>query len=92
MSDQSPPDPDEPRVSLPPSALTRDDWIRLHGEAFVEWTELTPEQRGQKSTRLWEIYMSLTPSQRRRLMRGDSDLLPGEFQRRIAELWAEEGR
>jgi hypothetical protein len=91
MTDRSPPDPDEP-MSLPPSEMTHDDWIRLHGEASFEWMALTPEQRWQKSMQLWDIYRSLTPAQQRRLMRGDSELLPGVFRRRLAELWAEEGR
>lgn len=91
MTDRSPPDPDEP-MSLPPSEMTPQDWIRLHGEASFEWMGLTPEQRWEKSMHLWCIYRSLTPGQQRRLMRADSELLPGEFRRRLAELRAEEGR
>jgi hypothetical protein len=37
--------PDEPILDHPPSQLTRNDWVRIYGEEFVERMALPPEQR-----------------------------------------------
>lgn len=53
-----PPRPDE-ILNLPPSQLTRDDWVRLYGEEFADWMRLTPEERWRESMRLWATFYAL---------------------------------
>lgn len=48
-----------PVLDLPPSRLTRDFWVALYGEEFVEWMELTPEERWAESQKLWATYVAL---------------------------------
>jgi hypothetical protein len=78
-----------PVLPLPASGLTDEDWARLHGEAFVGCARLTAQERWQRSMALWDEYLALTPTQRRQLMRGDVDLPPGEFRRRLAAIQRE---
>ena len=49
----------EPVLDWPPSALTRDEWVRIHGEEFVELMELTPEERFRRSLELWATFFVL---------------------------------
>lgn len=39
----------EPLLSIPPSSLTRADWVRIYDEATVAFWELTPEARWQRA-------------------------------------------
>lgn len=38
--------------------MTRDDWVRIYGE-FVEWMDITPQERWRESTRLWVAFFAL---------------------------------
>ena len=45
-------------LDWPPSTLTRDDWVRIYVEAFVELMEFTPEERSRQSLRLWATFFA----------------------------------
>lgn len=49
----------EPVLALRPSALTREDWIRIYGEEFADWMHLTPAARWRESCRLWVTFNAL---------------------------------
>ena len=49
----------EPVLDWPPSALTRDDWVCMHDEAFVERMGLTPEERFRRSLELWATFSAV---------------------------------
>lgn len=63
-----------------------DDEVRFTPDPdYLDWWEsLTPAERITQSAKLWEIVLSLTPSEQRTLMMGDDTLLPGEFRWRLA--------
>jgi hypothetical protein len=35
------------------------DWVELVGEEWAEWYALTPAQRLEESSRLWQTYLEL---------------------------------
>ena len=50
----------KPVLDWPPSALTRDDWVRIHGEEVVELMGLTPEERFRRSLQSWATFFALS--------------------------------
>lgn len=48
----------DPVVQRPPSALTRDDWVRIYDEAFVGWMDMTPQERWREATRRLATYVA----------------------------------
>ena len=39
--------------------MTREAWVRIYGEEFVEWMYLSPAERWRQSCRLWETFFLL---------------------------------
>ncbi len=59
MTDDLPPaDPIRRSYVMPPSTLTRADWVAVYGEEVMRWHGLTPEERWRESMARWVALMA----------------------------------